>query len=79
MVQAHPLSALGALGDLRCQSPSKNLSVLGTFVGLDAGDLDKFPLSRQSTHPPLSIYLLIYNNILVVLWFTCIGVCIRGG
>ena len=46
MIQAHPLSALGALEDLRCQSPSKNLSTLGAFVGPDAGDLDKFTLSR---------------------------------
>ena len=46
MVQAHPLSALGALGDIRCQSPSKNMSGLDTFVGPYAGDLDKSPLRR---------------------------------
>ena len=46
MVQAQPLSALGTLGDLRCQSPSKNMSALGTFVGPNVGDIDKFPLSR---------------------------------
>ena len=68
MVQAHPLPALGALGDLRCQSPSKNMSALGAFVGPDAGDLDKFPLSRYSNTPP-PIYLLRYNNILGFLWF----------
>ena len=45
MVQAHPLSALGALGDLRCQIPSIILSTLGAFVGTDLGDLDKSPLS----------------------------------
>ena len=74
MVQAHPLSALGALGDLRCQIPSKNMTSLGAFVGPDAGDLDKFLLSRYSNTPPSPpIYLLRYNNILVVLWFTCIG------
>ena len=44
MVQAHPLLALGALGDLGCQSPSKNLSGLGTFVSPYAGDHDKFLL-----------------------------------
>ena len=44
MVQAHPLSALGALAGLRCQSPSKNLSALGAFVGPDLGDIDEFPL-----------------------------------
>ena len=43
MVQAHPLSALGALGDLRYQSPSKNMSALAAFVGPDTGDLDNFP------------------------------------
>ena len=43
MFQAHPLLALGDLGNLGRQSPSKNLSGLGTFVGPYAGDLDKFP------------------------------------
>ena len=45
MFQAHPLSALGVIGDLRFQSPSKNKSALGAFVGPDARDIDKFPLS----------------------------------
>ena len=45
MVQSHPLSALGALGYLRCQSPSKNTSELGAFVGPYVGDIDKFTLS----------------------------------
>ena len=40
MVQANPLLALGYL---RCQSPSKNLSALGAFVGPDAGELEIFP------------------------------------
>ena len=42
--QEHPLSALGALGDLICQSPSKNMLELGAFIGPDAGDIDKSPL-----------------------------------
>ena len=73
MVQSHPLLTLGALGYLRCQSPSKNMSVLGAFVGLEAGNLDKFPCEGRVTPPLPLIYLLRYNNILVVLWFTCIG------
>ena len=52
MVQAHPLLELGALGSLGCQSPSKNMSALGAFVGPYARDIDKFPLSRYSNTPP---------------------------
>ena len=32
-IQAHPLLALGEIGDHKCQSPSKNLSIFGAFVG----------------------------------------------
>ena len=45
MVQSQPLLALGAVGDLRRQISSKNLSTLGASIGTDARDLDKFPLS----------------------------------
>ena len=46
MVQAHPLSALVAIGDLRCQSPSKNKSAFSAFIGPDARDLDQFSFCR---------------------------------
>ena len=46
IVQAHPLLALGTLGDFGRQSPSNNMLELGAFVGTDSGALEKFPLSR---------------------------------
>ena len=45
IIQAHPPLTLGALRDIERQSPSKNLSALGAFMGPDVGDIDKFPLS----------------------------------
>ena len=45
IVQAHPLSAFGAIGDIRHRSPSNNMLAPGAFMGLEAVDLDKFPSS----------------------------------
>ena len=45
IIQAHPLSALGALGYTEHKNTSKNLSAIGAFVGPYAGALNKSSLS----------------------------------
>ena len=45
IVQAHPQLAFGLLRDIGRQSPSKNMSALGAFVGPYVGDIDKFPFN----------------------------------
>ena len=52
IIQAHLLSALGALGDLGCWSPNKNMSAFGVFMGPDMVYFDKF------LHFPYDMYQL---------------------